>query len=232
MSDRQCGRQSPAAVPPLTHQQAVEVVRLRLHGSTKELNRSLLNADAAPTYTLGREGAGSLALYFDGEDDQLTSGRFDPREFRPGPPTFTALSQAWIRPDPAGTGQATSGLGTRHRQRRCRHHRGRILAATRFGDHSGYRFHRHRWRLASGLMWQCFARVVRLGYTLTANWRWNGAIRWNGPSEVSVGTTLTGENPFKGAIDDFNIAGFSDWEFRPGARHRLLRSGQFQRRAG
>ena len=36
---------------------------------------------------------------------------------------------------------------------------------------------------------------------------------WNGPGTVSVGAGPSGENPFMGRIDDFNIAGFSDGVF-------------------
>lgn len=171
-----------------------------------------VNADAAPTYTVGREGAGSLALYFDGEDDQLTSGRFDPREFRPGPPTFTALSQAWIRPDPAGLGtlQAVWGLGTDNG--------GAGITADGF------------WQLRASAIIPDTASTTPVAFgewTHVAVFRSGGPARlyvngqlalersnwWNGPSEVSVGATLTGENPFQGAIDDFNIAGFSDGSF-------------------
>ena len=161
-----------------------------------------VNAGAAPTYAVGRLGEGSFALRFDGEDDQLKSGPFDPRWFRPGPPTYSALSQAWVYPDPEGEGlaQAIWGLGT---------------------DNGGVGI------TADGL-WQLRASAIIPDTTSTASvafgeWthvavmRTGGPARlyingelvlersnyWNGPGDVSVGAGPSGENPVHGSARRF-----------------------------
>lgn len=171
-----------------------------------------VDATAAPKYTLGRQGAGSLALCFDGVDDQLKSGRFDPREFRPGPPTFTALSQAWVNPDAEGIGslQAVWGLGTDNGgvgitadgfwQRRA----SAIIPDTASTTPVAYGEWTHVAVLRSGGP----ARLYINGQLVLERSNY-----WNGPNDVSVGAALFGEDPFNGAIDEFNIAGFSDGSF-------------------
>ena len=66
-----------------------------------------LAAVGEPAYVEGRDEG--FAIAFDGVDDSLTSAAFDPRNFS----SFAALSQAWVRPDSAGSGtrQAVWSLG-------------------------------------------------------------------------------------------------------------------------
>ena len=169
-----------------------------------------MSEDEAPIYAEGRDGAGSFALAFDGDDDLMSSGAFDPRDFG----TFAALSQAWVKPDAAGEGteQFIWGLGN---------------------DNGGV-------GISSDNLWQIRASagvpdlisevpVEFDAWTHVAIFRGgngaslyvNGVLEatgdafWNGTGPVAVGATIDGISPFNGLIDDFNIAGFSDGVFDP-----------------
>jgi hypothetical protein len=163
----------------------------------------------SPTYAVGRDGEGSLALDFDGVDDRLESPSFDPRDFAG---SFSALSQAWVWPDSEGNGadQAIWNLGS---------------------DNGGV-------GISSDGFWQIrsvtivpdtvtSAPVAFDQWTHIAVLRTGGAASlfvdgsrvvnlegfWNGPGDVSVGADSLGDNAFNGKLDDFNIAGFSDGVF-------------------
>jgi hypothetical protein len=68
----------------------------------------------APTYVVGRDGDGSLALDFDGFSDILTGAPFDQRDYAANRQEFRALSPAWVKPDSASLGfpQVVWSLGS------------------------------------------------------------------------------------------------------------------------
>ncbi len=161
----------------------------------------------APQYALGRGGEGSLAIDFTG-GDLLSSGAFDPRNFN----TFSALSQGWVKPDPAGqdVDQSLWSLGN---------------------DNGGVGITADGFWLLRAVSavpdTVSDAEVAFDEWTHVAVFRGgNGASLfvngelvatgdnfWNGVGPVSVGAGADGENPYVGLIDDFNIAGFSDFVF-------------------
>jgi hypothetical protein len=163
----------------------------------------------APTYVEGRDGPGSLAVEFDGIDDRLESPAFDPRHFGG---SFAALSQAWVWPDASGSGtdQAIWNLGTDNG--------GVGISADGF------------WQLRSvaivpdtvtdeAVVFDRWTHVAVLRTGGGASLFIDGARIvnlegfWNGPGDVSVGADPLSEFPFRGKLDDFNLAGFSDGVF-------------------
>ena len=167
-----------------------------------------LAAAGGPLYVEGRQGGDSLAIEFDGVDDTLTSGAFDPRNFS----TFAALSQAWIKPDSDNEGirQAVWSLG--------RDNGGVGITADGF------------WEFIATSGIRDTASTVEVSFdewTHVAIFRGgngaelyvNGALvasgagTWNGVGNVTVGGRTGGVDFFDGVIDDFQIAGFSDLDF-------------------
>lgn len=182
-----------------------------------------LVASGEPIYVEGRadeDGETGLAIEFDGVDDILTSGPFDPRNSG----TFASLSQAWVKPAPSGSGvrQAVWSLGN---------------------DNGGVGITADgKWEIiASSLVpdtpssadvefgeWTHVA-VLRGGNG--ASLYVNGALVasgdnfWNGVGDVTVGSRTSPGNEapfFGGVIDDFQIAGFSDGTFDPVADIRFF----------
>ena len=171
-----------------------------------------LIASGAPLYTEGREddaGQEGVAIAFDGVDDTLTAGAFDPRNFGG---SFAALSQAWVKPDMAGSGtqQAIWSLGN---------------------DNGGAGISADgHWELiaVSGVpditsdvavefdVWTHLA-VLRTGNTarlyINGSLETSGDNFWNGVGTLTVGNRASGGGFFVGAIDDFAISGFQDGAF-------------------
>lgn len=167
-----------------------------------------ISASAAPMYVEGREGG--LALLFDGNDDEMRSGRFDPRDFS----SFASLSQAWVNPSVDGDGAAQSiwALGSDN-------------GGVGITD-DGF------WQLqsVSGIPDRKSPVEVAFGeWTHVAVFRGGNSARlylngelaisgdgfWSGTNDVVVGNDLNGTGAFAGIIDEFNIAGFSDFAFDP-----------------
>lgn len=171
----------------------------------------LLVASGGPVYVEGREGPDSLAIEFDGEDDVLTSGAFDPRDFS----TFASLSQAWVKPssdkdseqqyvwslgnDNGGVGISPDG----HWE---------LVAVSSVPDTVSdvpvaFDEWTHVAAFRGGNLVQLFVNG-QLTVSLTNT--------WNGVGGVTVGNRTSGDTAFTffaGAIDDFNIAGFPDFDF-------------------
>ncbi len=161
-----------------------------------------------PVYASGRFGD-DLSLSFDGAESYLQSAAFDPRNFGG---SFAALSQAWVKPDPAGFGeqQAIWGLGTDN---------GgvgitadgtwQLRASSRVPDSDS----------GEPVAFDAWTHVAVLRGGNSASLFVNGErvsrfeAFWDGVGEVVVGAALDGSIPFHGLIDDFNIAGFSDGVF-------------------
>ena len=166
--------------------------------------------DEAPLYVEGFEGPDSLALFFDGDDDRLSSAAFDPRNFS----TFAALSQAWIKPDAnaSGTQQFIWGLGNDNGGVGITEDgrwqiRASSVAAEKISDVS---VDFDQWTHVGIFRGGNDARLFVNGSLAVTS-----AGFWNGVGEVSVGAMRNGGEPFRGAIDEFNIAGFSDFAFDP-----------------
>ena len=77
--------------------------------STMDLRGSLVpmaafDTGSAPQYVAAADrpgaAAGNLALQFDGMNDNLFGGEYDPRNFG----SFAAVAQAWVKPAMASTG--------------------------------------------------------------------------------------------------------------------------------
>ena len=161
------------------------------------------------TYVEGRTEDSEFAMSFNGTTDFFTGPAFDPRHFNG---SFTALSQAWVKPSPDGEGiaQTVWALG---------------------GDNGGVAITEDGfWQLNSGGSagevvsqtavnydeWNHLA-VLRGGNngTLYLN---GGVIArndgfWNGPGTLYLGVGVNEEEPFFGVIDDFLISGFGDGSF-------------------
>ncbi|MCP4190085.1 MAG: LamG domain-containing protein [Planctomycetaceae bacterium] len=169
-----------------------------------------VNAGEAPTYVDGRDGAGSLALEFDGDSNLLSSGSFDPRNFS----SFAALSQAWVKPSSEGsdTEQFIWGLGTDNggvgitpdNVWQIRASRGVPDLASDVAVEFDAWTHVAIFRGGNGASLYINGQLEATGDAF-----------WNGPGPVAVGSMLDGTAPFAGTIDDFNIAGFSDFSFDP-----------------
>ena len=169
-----------------------------------------LNDDEAPVYVEGLDGPDSLALFFDGDDDRLSSAAFDPRNFS----TFSALSQAWVKPDAtaSGTQQFIWGLGNDNGGVGITEDgrwqiRASSVAAEKISDIS---VDFDQWTHVGVFRGGNDARLFINGSLAVTS----GGF-WNGVGEVSVGAMRDGGEPFRGAIDEFNIAGFSDFAFDP-----------------
>jgi hypothetical protein len=167
-----------------------------------------LSAATAPTYASGIEGG--LALLFDGVDDELRSQRFDPRDFS----SFASLSQAWVNPsaDGSGSDQSIWALGSDNG--------GAGITSDGF------------WQLQSVSTIPNTKSPVAVEFgewTHVAVFRGGNSARlyingelaisgdgfWGAVNDVVVGNDLNGTGAFAGLIDEFNIAGFSDFAFDP-----------------
>ncbi len=167
-----------------------------------------LNAEGEPVYVEGREGAGSLAIDFDGVDDRLTSVPFDPRNFS----TFASLSQAWVRPDSEGSGRrqavwslgnATGGVGI------TADGRWELIAVSIIPDTpSNVEVAFDAWTHVAVFRGGNGAELYVNG-SLVAS----GANFWNGVGNVTVGSRTSTAAFFDGTVDDFTIAGFPDFDF-------------------
>ena len=151
-----------------------------------------------------------LAISFDGSNDWFDADAFDPRHFSGG---FSALSQAWVKPDSAGEGllQTVWALGT---------------------DNGGVSITEDGfWRLNSGgsagnLVTESpvvFDEWVHVAVRRTGNNGFlylNGGLVdtnagfWNGTGPFALGASNpAGDNPFFGAIDEFVISEFGTTGF-------------------
>jgi hypothetical protein len=169
--------------------------------------------ESAPKYVQGRTGPGSIAIAFDGVNDQLSAAVFDPRNFDPATGwQFNTLSQAWVWADPAGNGreQVIWQVGPDN-------------GSAAISD-TGF------WKLiAGGTAIDAISDVpVAFGeWTHLAIFRGgndgrlyvNGQLSalsggfWNVTGPQFVGSSIGSDRFFHGIIDDFNIAGFADRSF-------------------
>ena len=166
-----------------------------------------LVAESEPIYTEGRDEDG-VAIQFDGIDDQLTSGPFDPRNFG----SFAALSQAWVKPDGAGSGtqQAIWSLGNDNGGAGISADgRWELIAVSLVPDTvSDVEVEFDTWTHVAVLRTGNTGRLFINGELATSGDHW-----WNGVGLVTVGNRSSGGGFFSGAIDDFSISGFSDGSF-------------------
>lgn len=166
----------------------------------------------SPLYKPELSQPSPLAMSFEGGLQWFDGAAFDPRNFNG---SFTALSQAWVKPNGAGKGslQTVWGLGSDN-------------GGVSITD-DGF------WQLNSGgsagsiksqteVAFDEWSHVAVLRGGNSGTLYLNGAVIatnpgfWNGPGPLVLGAgNLDGANPFLGAIDEFIISGFSDGSFEP-----------------
>ncbi|MGI9455437.1 MAG: LamG-like jellyroll fold domain-containing protein, partial [Aeoliella sp.] len=176
-------------------------------------NTDMLQAGPA-RYVEGRTGPGSFALKYN-EYAESNSVQFDPRNGTTPPASFTAFSQAWLKPDSAsaGTRQTVWQLGPDLGTLVINENSDWEMVINGGGGGPGF-------VIANPVDFDVWTHVALLRTGGGGELYVNGTIVgntdnfWSGPGmKVSVGANNDFSDPYNGAIDDFNIGSGADGSF-------------------